>query len=622
MEEQLDISLDQPPEEQLDIFLDQFYGKYSPDNIPQGERRISLKQKLRKNFDGMVGQMYGKYAPNNTPDAARLTSLKKKYLDDINPRVAAAFAPHQALKTAKVEIDNLRNKEEQAIAEFAETRRAELEQIATPENIDSLTQQFQKEIEDTAGQSDAKLQNFAQEALKPYQEAANAPIPEPPDTRSGLEKTGDFFAAIPKSLITSAYNGIVNRLRQDFKTEALRLSGQTLSSYISGRAGDETIQGGGGLDVEEASSLRYKYRQWLPKQDKEVQDLPNEERVQIFLTDTTTPEELDKLNKVYKEKQSTYRAELEKSIQGIKKESAEVTEGIPQSISEVKNMKDALDYLGFMGGQGLSSLVSTAVTGGQYSIAAQRSSVKDTQLDQLAAIVSKETGLTIEEARENIIKTAEDDPDAGRMIADMTAMLDIASVPTAITGKGLGLFIEGLTEVIQSEGEEYGATLGSGAEYKYSPIRSVDSFIGGLVGAKTAQTATSAFTKAKEGIPVPPEVAAEQDAMINEALEDPKVPAISPEIAPILEEIEQEESTEEVLVDSKQETVNQPPAKRQPPPKFEVPILPAGKLNLTLSERVTDGDIELTREVKVKKKVGELRKESKKLERLMDCVYG
>lgn len=65
---------------ELDAFIDQFYGKYSPNDIPQGERRARLKEKLQTNFDGYVNQMYTKYAPDNLPDSTRLASLRTKYL--------------------------------------------------------------------------------------------------------------------------------------------------------------------------------------------------------------------------------------------------------------------------------------------------------------------------------------------------------------------------------------------------------------------------------------------------------------------------------------------------------------------------------------------------------------
>lgn len=67
-------------DEELDIFLDQFYQKYSPSDIPQGDRRVRLKEKLSQDFDGYVTQMYQKYAPDNVPDYTRLASLKGKYL--------------------------------------------------------------------------------------------------------------------------------------------------------------------------------------------------------------------------------------------------------------------------------------------------------------------------------------------------------------------------------------------------------------------------------------------------------------------------------------------------------------------------------------------------------------
>ncbi len=79
-------------QDQLDIFIDQFYGKYSPDDIPQGERRARLKEKLKGDFDGYVGQMYSKYAPDNLPDSTRLASLRSKYLVDNQSQEGGAIA--------------------------------------------------------------------------------------------------------------------------------------------------------------------------------------------------------------------------------------------------------------------------------------------------------------------------------------------------------------------------------------------------------------------------------------------------------------------------------------------------------------------------------------------------
>jgi hypothetical protein len=66
----------------LDKFLDQFYGKYAPNNIPEGERRERLKQKLSEDFEGFTLQMYGKYAPDNSPNQDRLASLRSKYFQE------------------------------------------------------------------------------------------------------------------------------------------------------------------------------------------------------------------------------------------------------------------------------------------------------------------------------------------------------------------------------------------------------------------------------------------------------------------------------------------------------------------------------------------------------------
>lgn len=78
-------------EDQLDLFIDQFYSKYNPSDIPQGDRRVRLKQKLSQDFDGYVTQMYTKYAPDQIPDVDRLTRLRSKYISAAQPQVDPAM---------------------------------------------------------------------------------------------------------------------------------------------------------------------------------------------------------------------------------------------------------------------------------------------------------------------------------------------------------------------------------------------------------------------------------------------------------------------------------------------------------------------------------------------------
>lgn len=69
--------------DELDVFLDQFYGKYAPNDIPQGDRRARLKEKLSQDFEGYATQMYQKYAPDLVPDQERLSRLRAKYLPNV-----------------------------------------------------------------------------------------------------------------------------------------------------------------------------------------------------------------------------------------------------------------------------------------------------------------------------------------------------------------------------------------------------------------------------------------------------------------------------------------------------------------------------------------------------------
>lgn len=328
----------------------------------------------------------------------------------------------------------------------------------------------------------------SQPATKPVSQEPK-PSGEPTED-SWFNKVGEFFAALPKAAITSAYNVIANQIPQEFKTEDLRMSHGSFNDFLnpSQREGASNIQSSG-FEFPEVNNLKAEYRQWSNKQPYEVRSLPNDERIEKFFA-TKDQGEISNLRKTFNAKLSDYRLKLESEVSGQKKDSEKIMKGIPQSIRDLESVKDGVALAGKFLGEGVGRIVTSALTAGGGSIIAERAAVFDRQLDQMAEIVSKKTGADPDIARRMIIKYQQDKPEEGRVIADLAALLDIASIPvgTGKVAKSVAApLVEGGTELIQSEMEEAGASKGSGADYEYDPIRSVDSFLGGVLGAKGIQ---------------------------------------------------------------------------------------------------------------------------------------
>jgi len=314
---------------------------------------------------------------------------------------------------------------------------------------------------------------------------------EPLTYGSIIRKGVGFLGGIAEGLVKSTENVITNTIPQEYKTEDLRKSGGTLASYInpSQREGDANIQTSG-FDFPEADDLKAQYSRWVFKQPDTIRQLDNEKRAEIFLKEKLGDKGYQDLANKFNNQLGQYRSLLESEIQKQKSESGEELNGIPQSYKDINSFEDVGKYIGQLGGQGFGRIATSVATAGSGSVIAERAAVYDRQLDQLAEALSQKTGEPLEQSRQKIVQLQQDYPEAGKNIADLAAMLDIAAIPTlegGLVGKVLPPVIEGTTEAIQSELEEKGATQGSGAEYSYDPTRTVDSFLGGVIGAKATQ---------------------------------------------------------------------------------------------------------------------------------------
>lgn len=427
----------------------------------------------------------------------------------------------------------------------------------------------------------------------------------------GLKKDNSVFGVIGgaiEGLGKSAWNVITNQIPQEFKTEDLRNSKGTIASYInpSKRDGDANIQSSG-FEFPEADDLRSQYSHWVFKQPDSVRQLDNEKRSEIFLKEKLGDKGYDQLTNKFNTQLSKYRSGLETEVGQQKKESEDLLMNIPQTITDVNTPEKFGEYVGQLGGQGLGRIATSVATGGAGSLIAERSAVYDRQLDQMAQMVSQQSGIPTKEARQNIVKLQKDNPEAGRTIADFAALLDIASIPTLGSGKVIGKVlppvIEGATEAIQSELEEKGATQGSGADYQYDPVRTIDSFLGGAVGGELAQSLIPTKTKVKLAEQVIDKTADTGNPAINAQIDEGA--KLSPEEEQQLKQKQDEQKAEQPRKESsknrtegesnqgesgtQKEITN---AIQEPSPSSEIPLPGEGGENIAQSSEGIRSGIE------------------------------
>lgn len=540
-------------EEGLDVFIDQFYGKYSPNDIPAGERRLRLKEKLSSDFDGYVSQMYNKYAPDNIPDSARLSNLRTKYLPkpvEVDPRVASAFAPQQRYKEFERERSKLVAAEVADVQAFAEARKKELQAIATPDNIEALNKQFREEVTYYAGQADAKVNNASKELFDPVQEAITAPPPE----QQG------FWSSIGNA--TSSF--VVDQIPQFLAQNVQR----TQSKFFEG----------------------------LPE-------------------DQLTPEQLEQKRKMI--------GGAEQFIAGQKEQAAEKLKGVTQDIRDIDSATSLLSFIGNSLGQAGAQIPLSVLSGGSSSYLQESAAVYDEQIDKIA----EDKGIT----RQEVVQQGLDSPAAGQAFAILAAALDRVGA-----GKVLNTFksavlknvgIEAITEGFQDVLEQTGSNVGTdrGILEQIDLGRSASAGVSGAIGAGPFSVTSAVLNRTNdviEGVPVPPEVAVEQDKALADTLEEIKVEAPAEIITeeatdsldrttPIVEEIEvsnefveDEDTIAEQGVDAILE---------------DAPSVPKASLGLITNPEILSKPYEGTKKIEDAQKPIATRLE--KLNELMNCLY-
>ena len=624
--------------EDLDVFINQFYGKYSPNDIPDGDRRLRLKEKLTSDFDGYVSQMYSKYAPDNIPDSARLSNLRTKYLPapaKIDPRVASAFAPQQRYKEFEKKRNELVDIEVADVKAFAESRKKELQAMATPDNVDSLNKQLREEITYYAGQADAKVNNASKELFDPVEEAITAPTPEPVDNRWGVTKMMD---AGGRTLIS----GLVDQLPMMASNLDLKEGPKDLYGFFDQEIEPTTI-----TDDPKILKYRKEFNSWKINNSDTLFEgsiiptpkFSQEEMVDKFL-DNNYPQEKEGIKSKIADVVHGKRVGLLKEVDSQKKEAEEKMRGIVQSIGDVNSLSDVGEYVASMGAQALYQIPISILTKGAGSILMEQAAIYDQKLSK----IEEDTGLS----REEILKRGLDRETTTEAVLGLVAggldavsankiFKSISATPVSklrawLTSTG----VEAGTEPIQGIMEEVSSSVGAGRPAtkdlftQKSLVSRVDEFLGGAIGGGLVGS-TMAFTKTNEAIketPVAPEVAIEQDKALADTLTELEVEkSVTPEAlakaeeiqedstldrtAPIVEEIEQSEDLiddEDAVAEQGVDTLLED---RTPAPKAE--------LGLITTPEVLSKPYEGNKKIEDAQKPIATRLE--KLNELMNCLY-
>jgi len=311
------------------------------------------------------------------------------------------------------------------------------------------------------------------------------PVEEP----GVLKKALDFVVDTGVSSYKSAVSTFADQVPSEFYTEDLRLS--------KGSMEDMLLQGANihssGFESKVTGGLRTKYEQWNNLQPYEIRvNKTDKQKAEMFLKNEFGPQYNEK-KKAFDAELSAYRTGIEQKIAKQKSEAATSMEGAPQSLAEVTS-ENAGKFVGNLVGQMVGRIPSSILSGGASSFIAERAAVYDEQID----LIAKKTGLT----REEVVQKALDDPEAGRVLADLLGVTEIASLGNLMAGggkkilkKAVDIVLEGAQETIQGEGEAYGASVGAKTKYTPDANRMGTGFAGGVLGGGAVSLGATALSK-------------------------------------------------------------------------------------------------------------------------------
>lgn len=303
---------------------------------------------------------------------------------------------------------------------------------------------------------------------------------------------------ILESLVQTIASGLADQLPKEYLTQKLRMSKGSFGDLFDPRS-----------NLSQVSSLpkeidQDEFNQWNNKLNSEDRSKSYDDKAELFLTEKLGREGYNALRDQFQKQNLEQRIGIEKDIQQQNKEAAFQTQGIVQDLKEVHGASDFLSFAGNMMGQALYRAPVSITSGSTGSIIAESAAVYDRQLD----LIAQDKGIT----REEVIKQGLDKPAEGQALAVALGVIDAVSAGSLIglfrkaatkeltkgavtefaKGFAKGAATEGITEAIQTEGEEFAASKGAGVEYKPDAWRIATAAVGGAIGGGALSGITTA----------------------------------------------------------------------------------------------------------------------------------
>jgi hypothetical protein len=318
--------------------------------------------------------------------------------------------------------------------------------------------------------------------------------------KNAKKEVSDPFTALEKSISST----FADQIPKEYYVQRLRMSKGNFADLFDRRSNLNQF----GDKLPENLS-RWEYNQWKGKNLESNRGLTQDDIARKFLVHKLGEDGFEKFRKSFEDENVKQRLEFEDEIQQQNAEAAEKRKGLVEDYEEIDGANSLLNYVSNMVGQTAARVPTSVGTGGFMSIVSESSEVFDRQVD----LIAKDKGLT----RKEVVDQGLDKPGDGQVLATLLGGLDALSAVNVLSlfksaakgqvkktllkeivekaGKSSASgVVEGLTEAVQTEGEELAASQGAEVEYDPELNRMLNSFLGGFVGGTIFSAVTPEAT--------------------------------------------------------------------------------------------------------------------------------
>ena len=382
-----------------------------------------------------------------------------------------------------------------------------------PSQLNVLNDIFKKEQQDKAKELDETFNAEQKTKLTDMDKDLSKflAIQKKRDTVYGREgRTPDIL----ESTVNTVVSGLVDQIPKEFYTQRLRMSKGNFGDLFDPRSEMHTF---GDKFPEEIN--RDAFYQWNNSLNSEERGKSYDEKARKFLIEKLGKPAYEKMKASFLVQNENERVGFEKAIQEQNKEAEFKQQGVIQDLRDVNGASDFLSFAGNMIGQAVYRAPIAIGTGAAGSIMSESAAVYDRQLD----LIAEKEGIT----REEVIRKGLDKPAEGQALAVALGVMDAVSAGTIVNlfkqaatrqlkkqvvkefAKGFikNAATEGVTELVQGEGEEFAASKGAGVDYKPDAWRAATAFVGGAIGGGVLSGATTnTDTNNEPALKINPEV--------------------------------------------------------------------------------------------------------------------